>query len=251
MDPAPAEFSAQSPNLFSTLANLVADLLSGTMDVSLMLGQVGGPQPVVDIGPWLNQNGVWWFFDKQQGTYAPTQQGCPIGTVAMWGSKTKTPKNWLICVGQALSATQYPLLFNVIRYTWGGSGNTFYLPPSGRFYVSAAAYQAGKVGFIPDPAVPLDLGSPTYGLNVRGGSMISQPLAASNLPTLKVSIPFTDPDATDGPGGVNATNFQAPETADHLYNVYANVSDPLGGATPESFSIMPPFIATSFIIKYL
>ena len=35
---------------------------------------------------------------------------------------------WLICNGRALQSTQYPNLFNLIGYNYGGASGTFYLP---------------------------------------------------------------------------------------------------------------------------
>lgn len=35
---------------------------------------------------------------------------------------------WLLCNGRALSVSEYGILFNVVGYTFGGSGDTFYLP---------------------------------------------------------------------------------------------------------------------------
>lgn len=40
---------------------------------------------------------------------------------------------WLICDGRSLSVSEYPLLFDVVRYSFGGSGSSFNLPnPMGR-----------------------------------------------------------------------------------------------------------------------
>lgn len=38
------------------------------------------------------------------------------------------PNNYLLCDGSSISTTDYPDLFNLIFYTYGGSGNTFNLP---------------------------------------------------------------------------------------------------------------------------
>jgi microcystin-dependent protein len=38
------------------------------------------------------------------------------------------PNNYLLCNGSSISTTDYPDLFNLIFYTYGGSGNTFNLP---------------------------------------------------------------------------------------------------------------------------
>jgi len=38
------------------------------------------------------------------------------------------PNNYLLCNGSSILTTDYPDLFNLIGYTYGGSGNTFNLP---------------------------------------------------------------------------------------------------------------------------
>jgi len=62
---------------------------------------------------------------------SPTIQGQPIehdiiGEIKM--TMNKLPLNYLICDGSGVSTTAYPDLFNIIGYTYGGSGNTFNLP---------------------------------------------------------------------------------------------------------------------------
>jgi microcystin-dependent protein len=52
----------------------------------------------------------------------------PVGSGALWFTPTP-PANWLICDGSSLSTTTYAALFNVIQYTYGGSGANFNLPP--------------------------------------------------------------------------------------------------------------------------
>jgi hypothetical protein len=49
-----------------------------------------------------------------------------IGEIKM--TMNKLPLNYLICDGSGVSTTAYPELFNIIGYTYGGSGNTFNLP---------------------------------------------------------------------------------------------------------------------------
>ena len=53
--------------------------------------------------------------------------GVPSGVMVPFAGKT-VPKGWLLCNGASLAKASYPDLFTAIGYTWGGSGNTFYLP---------------------------------------------------------------------------------------------------------------------------
>ena len=69
--------------------------------------------------------------DAVSFTGSPTIQGQPIdysiiGEIKM--TMNKLPLNYLICDGSGVSTTAYPDLFNIIGYTYGGSGNTFNLP---------------------------------------------------------------------------------------------------------------------------
>lgn len=50
-----------------------------------------------------------------------------VGTIAFHSNLTP-PTNWLLCDGSVLNTTTDAELFSVIGYTYGGSGNSFYLP---------------------------------------------------------------------------------------------------------------------------
>ncbi|NBP01959.1 MAG: hypothetical protein EBU90_17895 [Proteobacteria bacterium] len=53
----------------------------------------------------------------------------PIGGIIMWpGTVSNFPTGWAVCNGASLSTSAYPNLFNIIGYTFGGSGGTFNLP---------------------------------------------------------------------------------------------------------------------------
>lgn len=51
----------------------------------------------------------------------------PVGAIIAFPS-TKIPNGYLPCEGQELSKLQYPELFNLLGYTFGGERNTFLLP---------------------------------------------------------------------------------------------------------------------------
>lgn len=60
-----------------------------------------------------------------------SMKSCAIGTIMPWtGDLTKIPIGWVKCNGSSLNDFDYPLLFEVIGYTYGGAsnGNTFTLP---------------------------------------------------------------------------------------------------------------------------
>ena len=79
------------------------------------------------------------------------------GSILMWGGNAaedneqtpgSIPKGYLLCDGRSISASTYPKLFKAIRYTHGGSGNSFRLPDlRNKFIVGAASnYAVGAEG---------------------------------------------------------------------------------------------------------
>lgn len=52
-----------------------------------------------------------------------------VGSIKIWsGMAHYIPKNWKLCDGEIMSASEYPDLFTVIGKTYGGSTGTFQLP---------------------------------------------------------------------------------------------------------------------------
>lgn len=52
----------------------------------------------------------------------------PIGGMIRWHSAISVPIGWLSANGASLAKVEYPALFGVIQYTYGGSGANFTLP---------------------------------------------------------------------------------------------------------------------------
>ena len=62
----------------------------------------------------------------------------PVGSFLLWSGTHRYPSGFMECKGQLLNKVDYPELFSVIEYTYGGSGNSFNLPKfdDGRFFRS-------------------------------------------------------------------------------------------------------------------
>lgn len=60
-----------------------------------------------------------------------SMKGLPIGAIVPWASDQSTiPSGWVVCNGSTVASTRYPLLFDVIGNSYGGTaGSTFRLPP--------------------------------------------------------------------------------------------------------------------------
>ena len=52
----------------------------------------------------------------------------PPGSIFSFGSGSATPPGYLLCDGSSYSDQDYPELFSVIRYTYGGSSGFFNVP---------------------------------------------------------------------------------------------------------------------------
>lgn len=239
MQPPPSGWTGDS---ILDIATLIANSLSGTINVSLVTGQVGGAMPSSDVGPWVNGD-EWWYYVPGYG-YQPSEQGCPVGTIAMWGQKGGTnvvPPRWLLCFGQQLSIANYPRLFNAVGYTWGAAGTgNFRLPPSGRFFMNAQNFFAAA-------GVPIDSGYPNWGLGAQGGAQQTL-IPANALPTLQVTVPYLQPDIIDT--GINLPNLQGGTGNGYDYPVTDDQGNPVG-KNQQPIPIMPPFVLVDYIIKYV
>ena len=90
----------------------------------------------------------------------------PAGTVQYFANIT-SPRGYLECNGQSVSATTYPELFTAIGYTYGGAGASFNVPDlRGEFirgYDNGRGADAGRVigtGQSPSPVVHDDTAGP-------------------------------------------------------------------------------------------
>jgi Phage Tail Collar Domain len=238
LKPPPAQWTSSSPDKYADLVALIAQSLSGTMDIELLTGQVGGSQPSTDIGPWLN-NEQWYVYGSHG--YQPSQQGCPIGTVAMWGGTdyVNFPSNWLLCYGQQVSTNQYSALFNAIGYTWGGSGGSMALPPASMFFFNSA-------GAVMDPLV---LPQPGSFAGMKGGAP-QQKLIAANMPQLKITLGYLYPNIINGTGtNVPDVSWQ-PGSSFLDFPVLDEKGVPLGG-NQQPIATLPPWVAVFYMIKFL
>ena len=86
-----------------------------------------------------------------------TDSGVPSGVMVPFAGKT-VPDGWLLCNGASLAKASYPDLFAAIGYTWGGSGNTFYLPNYNGRHILGTTY-ANNVGSTVSAGLPDITGS--------------------------------------------------------------------------------------------
>ena len=285
--PVPIDFTmAAAPfgwgGLLSDFADLFSESLTGVLDPSFLIGQTYGATPRHDIGPYCDGN-EWWFFDPKTGVYQPGEQGCAIGTIALWAGGATVPSRWLPCNGQEVSRRTYSRLFQATGEIWGpGDGrSTFNVPPAGKIFMSAA-------GFVALSQVPIDTAAsastaapgaeaapiaqvvyPNQGVGSRGGAQVARLLLASDMPglnpnlnsgleaTLVVQIIVVENGFPGPTPGVPIPNIQpaGATNADATFSfpITDSAGNPLGPGSPEgqtSVPTMPPFVAVNHMIKF-
>lgn len=80
--------------------------------------------------------------------------GLKIGSYLLWSSDRTTPAGFLPCDGRRLAKSEYIELFDVIGYTYGGSGEHFNLPKfnDGKF-IRGTGGNAASLGIAQDDAI--------------------------------------------------------------------------------------------------
>ena len=138
--PGPRTFDP-AVNTSFTLVSLVPVNLNTTQSTTVTVGTGSANNPFTwsvtsyaSAPPPANNLGVW--YSKKVEKF----DGYPIGTVLpilkdnlgtygdLDGSLSDRYPGFISCDGRSLSTTQYFLLFDIIGYTYGGSGSSFNLP---------------------------------------------------------------------------------------------------------------------------
>lgn len=116
---------------------------AATASAAGAVGAVPAP-PAGAQGKFLNGAGQWVTINVSAAV--------PSGVMVPFAGKT-VPDGWLLCNGASLAKASYPNLFTAIGYTWGGSGNTFYLPNYNGRHILGTTY-ANNVGSTVSAGLP-------------------------------------------------------------------------------------------------
>lgn len=147
----------------------------------------------------------------------------PIGMIVMWGGTSIPSDSWLVCNGQAVSRTTYPILFERYGTTWGvGDGSTTFNLPN---------FQ---------DRLPIGAGA-SAGLGQQAGSGTAT-LAESNLPSHTHSVSINKINVTGEESGTDGIVL-----ATEGSNSTTKTTESTGSGN--AFSIIPPVNGVYFIIK--
>ena len=103
---------------------------SGNLQITAIDGSSVAIQTNTTLNGNLDLTGSPTDSGRISANYLDVPNISPVGSIMMWpGSLDTWPTaNWRQCNGAGLSTTTYSDLFNIIGYTYGGTGATFNLP---------------------------------------------------------------------------------------------------------------------------
>lgn len=155
----------------------------------------------------------------------------PVGSLQAYAGAS-APSGWLLCDGTSYSTTLWPELFNVLEYTYGGSGSSFNVPDL-RGRVPMGAGTGAQNGGTGTGAIS---GGTSLTARTRGAFGGDERLQdhTHNTPGSRLSTLYTA-------GGSPLNGWNAPTVS----------GDPTGNPTNGGGSggNMPPFLVTNYIIK--
>jgi len=176
-----------------------------------------------------------------------------IGEIKMIVS-TATIPNYLLCDGSAISTTQYQNLFNIIGYSYGGSGTTFYTPSFASRFIIGGNNSNGKVS-----TSNYATGNGQGGYNNTTSFFYNYNNSSTNSTPLLVKVPShnhetilqnSDPSTITPVGVQNYTYTTGSYQGIATLNTGSNVQsvDPISGGG--GVNITPSYIACNFWICY-
>jgi microcystin-dependent protein len=184
----------------------------------------------------------------------------PVGSILCWSYST-VPNGYLFCNGASIKVANYTSLYNVIQYTYGGSGSDFSIP--------------NLTNYIP-------YGVSTYSLNQKS-STNSVTLSAANLPSHTHALTVTQGshyhtashthtfyasyntsgihlqnnhtvvqnlNSSSGTAVSGATTSASDTSQSASGSVVTGTVETYGQSSPNSINIVNPYYALYFIIKY-
>lgn len=178
-----------------------------------------------------------------QGPVGPAGLSAFVGEVRMFaGRKDRLPPGWLLCDGQQLSRTDYPVLFDTLGDTYGpGDGTTTFNLPN---YVDRSPMGAGIADAAGAPLTTVDDAN-----GRRYGGKAAHTLTLAQMPAHAHDISHTH-DLVAGPSsfGMQGVTLGAISSPTTITTSQPSVmfSGTTGGG--ESFPTVDPYFAAYYII---
>ena len=231
------------PAFISSKDDIVAELgrVIDTDDVLIYRGTVD--DPLVD------PTGGTGLYRASKADFLASVRPTPIGSISMFAGTT-APAGWAICNGGTFDKNDYSDLWNIIGYTWGGSGSIFNVPD---FRGRLAAGLGATSGYTDTNRIFSSAsGAAINNLGAVGGND-EVTIANNNLPDHTHDLRSDSGDqfyatatTTYSGTGVSGTDGETTGTGSRLNNS-GSIS---GGTTNDPLDITNPFLTINFIIYH-
>lgn len=146
-----------------------------------------------------------------------------VGTIFPYAGKT-CPEGFMVCDGSSLDVVEYAELFNVIGYSFGGSGDYFKLP--------------NMLGRMP---VGLDSSISDFNTVGKNGGQRSVKLTVAQLPRHQHNVRLND----NGIEQASGFDWKYSETS----RLYSGEDMSTYTGNDEAHENMPPYLVVNYIIK--
>ena len=207
---------------------------SGNLTINASIGSTVAISTDVTVNGNLDLTGSSSDSGRISANYLDVPNISPIGSIMMWpGTLDSWPTTeWRQCNGAGLSTSTYSDLFNIIGYTYGGSGATFNLPNMSNLFVVGAG--------------------DAYSVNDTGGST-EVTLTETQMPSHKHDV--SDSGHTHsapwfrsiGQGGATWAVANGSDSR-NVNTGYANISETTKGGN-QPHENRPPYIGLYYIIR--
>lgn len=253
--PLPGTIVSTGDTILPSQHNPMVNDVYAMMTQSLSRDGQGGMRAPLDMSNFRVINVAAATQPNDAVSLSQLQTGTPVGTVVDFAG-SNAPETWLLCFGQAVSRSEYPLLFSVIGTTYGaGNGSTTFNVPDYRGRVIAGkdnmgGTNANRLGTFSGFTSSSNIGE-SGGLEVVTLSLAQIPshdhggITSTNgdhtHPVLALSS-GTSPAISANPGtGFSPANVSTSSSGSHNHSI------PSAGGGQSHLNVQPTIIANKII----
>ena len=153
-----------------------------------------------------------------------TASQLPVGTIMPVASNSSAPLGWILCDGQTVATTTYPLLYAAIGTTYGGTASNFKVPD----LINKSLYGATTN---PHATTVYSLCARTTNVSVLSATGMLYFIKATIDPVVSSTITFTNGLSSTLDGNVSTGNLVTPLSGNHVIGLpYVTTAQTVSGS---------------------